>query len=276
MKKSKTLIIISIIFIILGIAMITTSIVLSSNIDKKPKNNNNKEMVVEEKSKQIIDTNYLSQDTDKKTIEELTGQTLSYHDIYVGKDSFVSYKPSSDFIKQNHLEDYEKLQAKYAPIVEKRFIDGTSYTIKKDNNTLIYTFKPWYYGAYSSDLKYMINYLLKESNEVSQEDMENATDKYKIYEYKARAKSLYILNKYLSNYDNQDEEFEFVLELQDGKISQEDQYSIYMNLQGNRSEKVPGSNNTEAVAQRTNTYINEAKNSGIIDSKDVLSIKGLS
>ena len=103
----------------------------------------------------------------------------------------------------------------------------------------------------------------------------NVTEVYKVYEYKARVKSIYILNKYLSNYDNQDEEFELSVTLQNGKISEDDSYNIYMNLGGYNSQKVTGYFDEEAVAKRTKQYIDEATKKGIIDSKDVLSIKGL-
>lgn len=279
MKKNNTINIVSIILIILGITMITVALVLSHNTKNtnNKNDNDNKNNTIEEVTKKTIDNTYISKDTDKTKIEKETGQQLSYHDIYVGKDSFVSYKPSSEIIKKYNLQNYEKLQSKYAPIVEKRFIDGTSYKVEKvDKKTVKYIFKPWYYEAYSSDLELMIDTLIDQTKEITKDDIMQATEKYIVYEYKARVKSIYLLNKYLSNYDNQDEEFEFIINLKEETITEDDQYSIYMNLSGNRSTKMIGDKDESAVKKRVDSYLNEFTKSKIIDSKDPLSIKDLS
>ena len=273
--KNKVIKIISIILLIFGITMIISALVLKTNNGKSTEKKNNKvkeNTTIEETIKKTIDNTYISKNTDKNKIKKETGQLLSYHDIYVGKDSFVSYKPSNEIIKKYNLEAYEKLQSKYAPIVEKRFIDGTSYKSEKvDEITIKYTFKPWYYEAYSSDLEYMIDTLLTKTGDINKDDISQVTEKYIVYEYKARIKSIYILNKYLSNYDNKDEEFEFLLNVKDGKVSEEDQFSIYKNLSGNRSTKMLGDQDQSAVKNRVDSYLNETNN-----SKDPLSINGLS
>ena len=274
MKKAKILKIISALVLI-----IVTGLIIG--ISFKKSNDRGKEIeksntVTPSNAKKVIDTSFISQKTDIKTIKRLTGESLTPLYIYVGKDSFVSTKPSKTIISKYNLEGYEKLQSKYAPIVENRFLNGTSYSFDKiDETTMVYYFKPWYYGAYSSDLQYLIQELIVETGEITKDDFMKATEKYTVYEYKARVKAMYILNDYLSTYDNKDEELKFTLILKDGKITKEDLYSIYMNFSGNRSVKVKGFFDGKATEERSESYYSKAIKDGIINTKDVLSINGL-
>ena len=269
MKKSKiiTILVILIIAIVVGV-----SFKLSNDKGNKIKDNNTPTL---SDATNFINTNFISQKTERKQIESITGMKISYNKVYVGKDSFVSYKPTSTFIKKYNLEEYEKLQAKYAPKVEEKILSQTTYSYKREDNFVTFTFKPWYYGAYSSDLQYMIESFLNATGEITKEDFSKATEKYNLNEYKARVKSIYILNQYLDDYDNQDETFDFTLELNQDKISNADLYSIFMNLGGYSSKKVTGYFDQNAVESRVSKYFAEARKEGIMDSNDILSIKGL-
>lgn len=274
MKKAKILkIISSLVLIIVAGLIIGISFKKSNDRGKEIEKSNS---VTPSNAKKVIDTSFISQKTDIKTIKRLTGESLTPMYIYVGKDSFVSTKPSKEIIRRYNLENYEKLQSKYAAIVEKRFLEGTSYSFDKiDETTMVYSFKPWYFGAYSTDLQYLIQRLIVETGEITKDDFMQATEKYTVYEYKARVKAMYILNDYLSTYENQDEELKFTLLLKDGKITKEDLYSIYMNFSGNRSEKVKGFFDEEATEERAESYYTKATKDKNINTKDVLSIKGL-
>ena len=272
MKKTKLFKVIPILIVLVVALIIGISFKNSNERNKEVEKNN---VVTPSNVKETINKKFISKETTKKTIERTTGEPIANNEVYVGKDSFVSRKPETTFIKKHSLEAYEKLQAKYAPIVERRFLEGTSYTMsKEDDNTVIVTYKPWYFGAYSSDLQYMIESLITKVG-VTKDDFYQANDKYRVAEYKARVKSIYILNKYLSNYDNQNEEIKFTLKLKKGQITKNDLYSIYMNFNGSRSKKVLGYYERSVTIKRANKYMEEAANEGILNSNDLLSIDEL-
>ena len=141
--------------------MIVTAFIFSNTKGEKVKPNENPPTEDVKKEKETIDNNFLSSDTNQEIIKNTTGKVVTHNNIYVGKDSYVSYYPTDDIIKKYNLQEYQKLQKKYAAIVEKRYQSKTTYNIKKSGeNQLIYTFKPWYYGAYSSDLQQMTQTLI--------------------------------------------------------------------------------------------------------------------
>lgn len=139
----------------------------------------------------------------------------------IGEDSYQRQKPSEDIIEEYKLENYTLENDKLANNLEKAIKDNFQINILKSSKNynlflIKINYKTFYYFDYISDLKTLENELLSRLNLISENDSSPETVANK---YKAKVKSMQILDKYLTDYINQDEQKSYDLYLFSGKSS---------------------------------------------------------
>lgn len=266
MNKQKVF---GLVLMLLGIVCIGLSICVNYS-SKEENDTNNKEddnvfLTHREEVESNIKNIFLSTNTTSKKINSIIGDSIMINNyIVLGEDSYLRSVPDTE----EDLTKYKGKQDIYAEKVETKYLNNTSYTIEEYGENLLFKIKPWYFALYSSDLQSLTLKLMIMAG-VDLNLVETNYNEYSVYEYKARIKSLIILDEYLDDYDNQDEILEFVF-YYDGDVPSDNQYySLYLNLVGVFSDSVENDTNKE---ERVNTYLNTAISNGLVDEKNPLGI----
>lgn len=249
-----------------------------SKDDNTPKDNDesNEETTESKHTKEVkenIENIFLNDDTSSDKIEEITGKEVRFDYVVLGSDSYLRSRPTSEVIASEKLDDYVTKQDEYAKKVEKNYRDNTKYVIVEgDDKNLNFQVTPWYFALYSSDLSSLKNKLLEMAN-VDLSLIDTDYSKYSIYEYKARVKAMIILDSYLNNYKNENENIDFVFYYENDKPAPDQYLNLYYNLIGSTSKYM--TNNEEQLkvqVTRVNDYLNQAIENGLIDKNDVLGL----
>lgn len=266
MKKLKIL---GLLLITIGMVFIGVSLYISYFSDNEVIDEDN-DIVSNHKGEveNIINKYFISTDTTSNGINSVMGKdydVITNYYIAVGKDSYMRYIPENI----DNLDEYLKQQEIYSNRVESKYLDNIYYSVAElDDGSLFFKIKPWYFSQYAFDLSSLINQLLLMAG-IDENLIETNYDEYSIYEYKARVKSLMILDNYLDNYNNKDEIIEFVF-YYDGDTPRENQYySLYLNLIGATSEYFK---NDIGKEKRVSEYLNDAIKSGLVDMSDPLGL----
>ena len=255
-----------IILFIIGILLISFSFILNSP-DKGEKTKEEttpaKEETEVDKVNKILEDYILSDDNTIEKLKEVTNDAFDSTNLLFGKNTYISRKLSSEKIKENKLENYEKQQSIYENNVKKRFKAKIKYTGKKNGDGNIdYKIVSWYYIQYISDLMYIRNKMIfpKYTN-ASEDELD-------IYEYQAKVVAMKILDGYLSDYDETEEKV-FVFHIKDGKAEENQYFSLYYSIIGINGKKI----DNEARQKVLDTYYEKAISSGVVDSNNPLNLK---
>ncbi len=267
MKKKALLIII---LIVVGTIAIGLSLSFLPNNNQEKDNLSHKETVIN-----TIEKEFYSSKNTVKDLEEITKKPMISQDVFMGKGSALRLKPDNKVMTRYDLSKYESVINKYAPIVEKRFLKNTKYTVKEnESGNLEFKIKPWYFYNYSSDLSYLTDKILDEANF----DMNKIyTDEFFSSEYKARSIAIKIMNDHLDNYDNKDETVDFTFFYENGKPTDIEYFSLYLNLCGatTKNSAMKETSFTAEQETRVTKYLKEAEKKGLINMKKPLSLENV-
>ena len=219
----------------------------------------NKERIVED----VIQNVFYNDSLSSKELSATINSVLPSDEIFIGKDSYITYKPSNEIIEKYKLESYVAMQDEYAPAVRKKFDENTSYKITSTTDTEVFMdVIPWYYSQYTQDLMAIMNKIMEYAKYEIDETNINI-EEYTVNEYKARVLGMRILNSHLDEYDNVTGETRKVLLDYGGGSEPEknDYYTLYLVLGGVTAEKAPS---MEKQEERVNNYIQEAINNNIL------------
>ena len=130
--------------------------------------------------------------------------------IMTGENSSFRAKPSSKIIEEYNLEKYVDKQEELATNLEKHIQDNFSYNIEGtvDDETyfsVLVNYKSYYYLNYSNDLSEIQGQLLTKAGYNLEENI-TENDKFIADSYKAKVKAAELLDSYLDNYNNSNEE----------------------------------------------------------------------
>ena len=104
--------------------------------------------------------------------------------------------------------------------------------------------------------------------------LEKDSEKYYLYEYKAKVISMKILDQHLDVYSNKDETEKLILYFDENdKIKENEYLSLYFNLIGATSDKSKeATEKNEDKTKRIRKYIDDAVASGYISKEDIKNI----
>lgn len=272
MKKRYLIILFPIILIIIGIIIYFDNFISEKAINKK----NNANIIINKKNiDTIIKNDLFSENLTKSDIKKIYGYNISDIIIPFGKESYLENKPDEYIIKEYNLNVYEELIDKYKLNVRKRFLDSMKYEYKENSNgNLNFKMIPWYYFYYSTDLNALTDYILTYIN-YDKNKIESNNDEYLAYEYQAKAISVMIMDAYLENYDNTDNDIiNFSMKFNKENVEKNEMYNLLISMEGLNSEKANLKYGTEERQQeRVAKYLDESFSNGIVDKTNPLKIR---
>lgn len=275
--KKKIIIIISTLLIL---SIIIGIIILKNSKVSKPEPKKTKEEEISEKVEKFTKTATSEKITQKK-LTQITGAKIFKEDIMLGQETYLREKP---IISEEKLEEYLKVQDKYATNVENQIKENLEYkieeTITSVDDIIVTTvkFKSYYYSWYLLELKQIQANLLKQIGYKIETGFDGTpTQQTKTNEYKAKIKAMEILDYRLEDYKNQDEYMTFDIKYT-AKDKDENRNSImqyYSNLKGDYypSTNIYTEEFQKMASNRVEEIIKKAKQDGILNSKDPLELK---
>ena len=213
----------------------------------------------------IIEDIYFNPSTTNEDIKKTVGTYLPRNEIFIGKDSILRKKPSSEIIKKYKLEEYEKMQNQYAEKVEKKYMDNTKYKIvESSEDNVLLEIVPWYYFQYTNDLAKIKNTIFDYADyDYTEKDIPH--EEFEVNDYKARVIAMHIMDSYLDMYDNNTKERRMVkITYTDDKPGKADYFTLYVVLSGYTAQNGPSE---ELSANRADEYLNNAKKSGLFNEE---------
>ncbi len=262
-KISKTLLVLAIIIILIGSTIFI--------INNKDENKLSKKDVVEN----IINDVFYNDSTTIKKLNGVMNAQIIPEEVFIGPDSYIRNKPSERIIKKYKLEKYEKTQDKYSVEVEDKLKSAAKYRITDYNDSIVsLEIEPWYYYNYSNDLTSLSIELMKLVN-FDIENIDFSSEVFIVTEYKARIVSMRILNEYLDEYNNDNNEVREVdIEFDNDKPREFAYYTLYEVLEGATSDYSYEKDNeySEKQSIRLKGYIEKAKKDNLLDEKSPLKV----
>lgn len=175
--------------------------------------------------------------TKEELIKKIGSENILDTDIMTGKDMYLRQKPDDAIISKYNLDNYVTLGEELATTLENAIKNNFEYKITDviDNNdftSVTVAYKTFYYAGYINDLSQVQNNLLTRAG--YDLDTVSITDEFQADSYKAKIKAAYLLNNYLDNYRNENENNETIVSfMNDNPTESADEFLSYlMNITG--------------------------------------------
>lgn len=268
------------IIIIVGILFIIGGIVLSFVEPQRATSEKKlsvKEQVVDISRKAVNDV--LDSSMTPEKLKEKYNVSVGSEAILVGNNSILREKSSLE----KKLTTYAKAQDYYASKVEKKMQDTFSYRLgdylvadEGENVIQKLYFKSYYLELYLMDMNVLQDMLLSKIGfSVYDKEGELTNEDLKLM-YKAKVKAMEIMDSYLDNYVNNQEEIEYdmIYSVNDKELGKLDYYSLVCNVSGIMYSvltdiTVEGSPNYLLQQQRIQGYMANVNGT---DEQEVLSL----
>lgn len=274
MKKKKIIILI----VLLITALIVAYLVFAKSVQNETLETNKTPEEVKQEVESIINV-LVDQNVTKKELSKKIDKEVSELEIMQGNDSLLMKKPKNMDIEANKLSDYAKVQKEYASRVEQAIKNNLEITYTEteevfDGRVVQHVdVLAYYYRLYVYDLSEITTRLLKYSG-IDVQTLKNNKES-EILLYKAKIKSMELMDDYLYNYENYEETKTFTMEYSEKSFSQIDITTLVMGINGALYTKTDLSKpeNIEAQKKRVNMYINNAISEGTLDTSNPLKLK---
>ena len=162
--------------------------------------------------------------------------------IMLGKDAYQNQQPSKEIVKKYKLEKYANEHKKLIKNLEEKIKNNFEVNIKKIQSDDMFktniTIKTFYYLSYISDLMSLEGDIL---SKVGIRFDKELSEKEQADKYKAKVKSMQIMDKYLDRYTNKDETISislYFIDEQSSKCINEIKWYL-TNLAGDNYPKAP-------------------------------------
>lgn len=277
--KNKKIIVVIIGLIILLIILIVPFIIFSN----KKENVNNQSITQEQMEEKIntINNNMNSRNPDLDKVSEEVGYEVDGTWTFLGSDSLYEFKLPENVKGNQNFKEYENAQEKYLTNMDKLINENFDYEIIKHEVTeysVIDTIrvKSFYGILYSLDQNTLMSEILKMAGYNPDEMINN--NEWQIAYYKAKIKSMQILNENINFYGNKDEylTFELIYDITDDGLVCYNCNNYFELLKASGSSKVDMSSEESMNAfyeeqnKRIQNYLNEAIESGMLDKNHPL------
>ena len=277
--KNKKIIVVIIGLIILLIILIVPFIIFSN----KKENVNNQSITQEQMEEKIdiINDNMNSRNPDLDKVSEEVGYEVGGTWTFLGSDSLYEFKLPENVKGNQNFKEYENAQEKYLTNMDKLINENFDYEIIKHEVTeysVIDTIrvKSFYGILYSLDQNTLMSEILKMAGYNPDEMINN--NEWQIAYYKAKIKSMQILNENINFYGNKDEylTFELIYDITDDGLVCYNCNNYFELLKASGSSKVDMSSEESMNAfyeeqnKRIQNYLNEAIKSGMLDKNHPL------
>lgn len=277
--KNKKIIVVIIGLIILLIILIVPFIIFSN----KKENVNNQSITQEQMEEKIdiINDNMNSRNPDLDKVSEEVGYEVDGTWTFLGSDSLYEFKLPENVKGNQNFKEYENAQEKYLTNMDKLINENFDYEIIKHEVTeysVIDTIrvKSFYGILYSLDQNTLMSEILKMAGYNPDEMINN--NEWQIAYYKAKIKSMQILNENINFYGNKDEylTFELIYDITDDGLVCYNCNNYFELLKASGSSKVDMSSEESMNAfyeeqnKRIQNYLNEAIESGMLDKNHPL------
>lgn len=277
--KNKKIIVVIIGLIILLIILIVPFIIFSN----KKENVNNQSITQEQMEEKIdiINDNMNSRNPDLDKVSEEVGYEVDGTWTFLGSDSLYEFKLPENVKGNQDFKEYENAQEKYLANMDELINENFDYEIIKHEVTeysVIDTIrlKAFYGILYSLDQNTLMSEILKMAGYNPDEMINN--NEWQIAYYKAKIKSMQILNENINFYGNKDEylTFELIYDITDDGLVCYNCNNYFELLKASGSSKVDMSSEESMNAfyeeqnKRIQNYLNEAIESGMLDKNHPL------
>lgn len=277
--KNKKIIVVIIGLIILLIILIVPFIIFSN----KKENVNNQSITQEQMEEKIdiINDNMNSRNPDLDKVSEEVGYEVDGTWTFLGSDSLYEFKLPENVKGNQNFKEYENAQEKYLTNMDKLINENFDYEIIKHEVTeysVIDTIrvKSFYGILYSLDQNTLMSEILKMAGYNPDEMINN--NEWQIAYYKAKIKSMQILNENINFYGNKDEylTFELIYDITDDGLVCYNCNNYFELLKASGSSKVDMSSEEsmnefyEEQNKRIQNYLNKALESGMLDKNHPL------
>ena len=273
MEKKKVIIVVGVIVLIVFIVGVTIFIKNNS------KTKNGKLDITQEEMEEKLNTineNMTSRNPDLDKVSEEVGYEVEGTWSFLGPDSLYEFKLPDNVKDGKNYDDYEKLQDQFLKKIDKLVNDNFEYEIIKHETmetSVIDTvrMRSFYAILYSMDQNSLMNEILKMGGYDPEKMMTN--NEWQIAYYKAKIKSMQILDKHIDFYSNKDEyvTFQVIYDMtDDGLVCYN--CNDYFELLKSYSSSNVDMNSEESMNAfyaeqdiRIQKYLNEAIESGMLD-----------
>lgn len=227
----------------------------------------------QETVEKVIREKFFSDNITMKKLEKIMDTPMIPNFMFKGKDSFLRGTPDKKVVKSANLSKYEMEQKKYVERIENKVEKNTTYTIEANNGDLYFNIRPWGFYSYSYDVAKLSQSLIKMSSYDIDKLRDSNDNQYEIVSYKAKVKSMQLLDKYIDRYDNPNEIKQFIFYFDGTKPADNQYFSLYLNLAGVTSEMAVDTPEEESEHEEfINIVINDAIGDKSLDEEDPLGI----